>query len=59
MSEKKHIAVMFGGVSPEHEVSIITGIQVLEKIDRTKYETCAIYLTQKGVFKYFLQSVRP
>lgn len=31
---KKNIAVIFGGRSVEHEVSVITGIQVIENIDK-------------------------
>lgn len=49
---KKDILVMFGGVSPEHEVSIITGLQVLENIDREQYIPHAIFVTKKGIFKY-------
>lgn len=43
---------MFGGVSPEHEVSIITGLQVIESIDREKYYPHAIYVNKKGEFRY-------
>lgn len=46
---------MFGGVSAEHEVSIITGLQVLENIDRVEYEPHAIYVTKKGEFSYLGQ----
>lgn len=49
----KKIAVIFGGVSAEHEVSIITGLQVMEQIDRAKYEPYAVHLTKDGVFKYY------
>lgn len=33
----KTIAVFFGGRSVEHEVSVITGMQVIENLDKTKY----------------------
>ncbi|MBP9691565.1 hypothetical protein KBD81_05810 [Candidatus Woesebacteria bacterium] len=49
---KKNIIVCFGGVSAEHEVSIISGLQIVETIDRTRYSTCAIYLTKDGYFQY-------
>lgn len=49
---KKDILVMFGGVSAEHEVSIITGLQVLEKIDRTRYTPRAIYISRDGTISY-------
>lgn len=48
----KNILVLFGGQSAEHEVSIITGIQVLEQIDRKIYSPQAIYVTKKGILKY-------
>ena len=39
---KKKVVILFGGVSAEHEVSIITGIQVATKIDREKYEPLVV-----------------
>lgn len=48
----KKVGILFGGVSAEHEVSVITGLQVLEQIDRKAYEPYALYLTKQGVFKY-------
>lgn len=44
---------MFGGVSAEHEVSIITGLQVVEKIDRTSFDTFVVFWGQDGVFYYY------
>lgn len=43
---------MFGGISPEHEVSIITGLQVIENIDKSVYQPIAIYITKDGAYKY-------
>ncbi len=48
----KNIVVLFGGVSAEHEVSIISGIQVLENINREKYNPLAIYQDKTGKFWY-------
>ena len=48
----KKIAVLFGGVSAEHEVSVISGLQVLENIDRDKFDPYPVYLTKSGLFKY-------
>jgi len=45
-----NILVMFGGISAEHEVSVISGLQVLESIDRNKYTTHPIYQTRDGEF---------
>lgn len=48
MEPKKVVAVLFGGKSPEHEVSIITGVQVVNNIDSTKYDVLPIYITKSG-----------
>lgn len=45
-----HIGVLFGGKSVEHEISIITGMQVLKNIDRSKYKVTPIYLNKKNEF---------
>ena len=48
MTEKKTIAVFFGGRSPEHDVSVVTGLQVLNAIDQTKYNAFPVYITTDG-----------
>ncbi|WFA10195.1 D-alanine--D-alanine ligase family protein [Tissierella sp. Yu-01] len=42
------VGVIFGGQSVEHEVSVITGMQVIENIDKAKYEAVPIYITKEG-----------
>ncbi|MDR7870562.1 MAG: D-alanine--D-alanine ligase family protein [Tissierellaceae bacterium] len=42
------IAVLFGGRSVEHEVSVITGMQIMENINKSKYEVVPIYITKEG-----------
>lgn len=49
----RKIVVLFGGVSAEHEVSVITGLQVIEKIDKKKFKVYPIKLTQEGLFNYY------
>lgn len=44
----KKVAVIFGGRSVEHEVSVITGMQIIENMDKTKYEPIPIYIDKKG-----------
>lgn len=44
----KNVAVFFGGRSVEHEVSIITGLQIIENIDKTKYNVIPIYVNKEG-----------
>ncbi len=45
---KLNIAVLFGGRSTEHEISIISGIQVLNALNKEKYNVLPIYITKKG-----------
>ena len=47
---KKKVAVFFGGESFEHDVSILTGLQVLQVIDVTKYDTMPVYVDTDGVW---------
>lgn len=41
---KLRIGVIFGGESVEHEVSIISAVQAMKKIDEEKYEIIPIYI---------------
>jgi len=47
---KTRVAVMYGGRSVEHEVSVISGIQALMNIDKEKYETIPVYITKHNEF---------
>lgn len=47
---KTRVAVMYGGRSVEHEVSVISGIQALMSIDTSKYETIPVYITKQNEF---------
>lgn len=42
------VGVIFGGESVEHEVSIISAIQAMNKMDNEKYEIVPIYITKDG-----------
>ncbi len=45
---KTRVAVLFGGRSTEHEISIITGLQVLDAFDATRFETIPVYIDPEG-----------
>lgn len=47
---KIKLGVLFGGVSVEHEISIITAIQAINNIDKTKYDVIPIYIAKDGVW---------
>lgn len=48
--EKIRVAVLFGGRSAEHEVSLQSARNVIDAIDREKYETVLIGLDRKGAW---------
>lgn len=47
---KTVIGVFFGGKSVEHEVSIISALQVIENLDREKYDIVPIYISKDNRF---------
>lgn len=46
---KTRVAVLFGGKSVEHEVSIISAIQAIMSMDTEKYEVIPVYIDRKSV----------
>lgn len=42
------VAVFFGGKSVEHDVSVVTALQLMENIDKSKYEVIPVYITRNG-----------
>jgi D-alanine-D-alanine ligase len=45
---KKRIAVFIGGRSPEHDVSIVSGLQAFHAVDRSRFEPFLVYVTLGG-----------
>ena len=48
---KQRLALMYGGKSSEHEVSIRSATEVLTAIDRERFEPVPIAVTREGRFK--------
>ena len=47
---KTVIGVFFGGKSVEHEVSIISALQVIENLDKQKYDIVPVYISKDNKF---------
>ncbi len=45
---KTRVGVVFGSRSVEHEVSVITGQQVIAALDKSRYDVVPIYITKTG-----------
>ena len=43
-------AVLFGGASPEHDISILTGLQVLHIVAKQDPDAVGLYWTKTGEF---------
>jgi D-alanine-D-alanine ligase len=49
-NKKLRVLVLFGGRSPEHDVSIITGLQTLKALDPDRYEPLPLYIAPDGTW---------
>ena len=45
---KTKVAMLFGGKSVEHEVSVISGLQAYLSMDTEKYDVIPVYMTKKN-----------
>ena len=49
---KLNVAVIFGGKSTEHDISIISAHQTIENLDKEKYNVIPVYISKAGDFYY-------
>lgn len=50
---KQKLGVIFGGMSTEHDVSIVSGTSILKNLSKEKYDISSIYIDKEGKwFKY-------
>lgn len=47
-NKKLRVAVLFGGRSAEHEVSLVSATSIINALDRKKYEVVPIGITREG-----------
>ena len=48
MSKKLRVAVLFGGKSAEHEISLISARNIVAAMDKKKYQIVAIGIDKEG-----------
>jgi D-alanine-D-alanine ligase len=48
---KLRVAVLFGGRSAEHEVSITSALSIIQRINREKYEVVPVKISREGQWK--------
>lgn len=54
--KKKKVGVIFGGMSTENEVSVVSAKSILKNIDRQKYEIIPIYIDKDGAWYKYLEA---
>lgn len=45
---QRNVVVAFGGMSPEHEVSVLTAMQAISSLQDTDYRLIPLYITKSG-----------
>ncbi len=50
---KIRVAVLFGGASSEHDISLKSATHIIENIPRDKYEVVCVGITKKGRWLYY------
>lgn len=48
--EQKNLIIAFGGVSPEHEVSVLTAIQASYALEKSEWNRIPLYISKKGAW---------
>jgi len=48
--DKKTVAVVFGGVSVEHEISVISARSVLKNMDRDQFDILPVFIDRTGIW---------
>ena len=56
--EKLKIGVIFGGMSTEHGVSIVSGSSVLNNLNSEKYEILPIYIDMNGFYYKYIGNIK-
>ncbi len=49
-NKRTRVAVLFGGRSVEHEISVITALQLMQAIDPAAYEVIPVYIAPTGTW---------
>lgn len=54
--KKLKLGVIFGGMSTENEVSVVSANSILKNLDREKYEIFSIYIGKDGTWYRYIES---
>ena len=54
----KNIAILFGGKSTEHDISIISGTSIIYNLDKNKYNIYPIYIDKEGNYYKYTKNIK-
>ena len=54
---KIKLGVIFGGMSTEHEVSVVSATSVIQNLDKNKYEIYPIYIGKEGTWYEYTRKI--
>ena len=54
--DKIKLGVIFGGMSTEHDISVVSGSSVLKNLDKNKYEITPMYINENGDWFLYTKS---
>lgn len=55
---KIKLAVIFGGMSTEHDVSIVSGTSIIKNLDNNKYEIFPLYIDEDGNWYKYTKNIK-
>lgn len=53
MKERLRVGVLFGGQSPEHDISVTSGLAILQHIDKKRFDPVPIGIDKEGSWHFF------
>lgn len=56
--QKVKLAVIFGGMSTEHDVSIVSGTSIIKNLNEDKYKVYPIYISEDGKWYEYLEEIK-
>jgi len=59
MTQKIKVALLFGGRSAEHEISLISAAAIFNNLDPDRYDIRSIFINRKGGWKVVESPLRP
>ena len=54
---KRKLGVIFGGMSTEHDVSVVSGLSVIKNLDKSKYDITPIFIDTTGDWFVYTKNI--